>query len=202
MQAERSSRRQVLAHLGGAIAGLSVAVACAPFPLPGTGVTPTPVANSNATPAVAKKGGSLVVGQFAQVLNTNPYPSGSAQAIFRWAMFNPLVSLDSNAQPAAALAESWALSPDHLKLTFKLRHGVTFHSGRAFTAEDAKWNIEYAQNPKSQAISGAELQGVQASVLADDVLELNLPGPTPHIFSLLTDVPMIDSESDIALKAD
>ena len=198
MKAQRYSRRQMLVQLGGAVAGVHLATACAPFSLSATSSTSTPGSTS---PAVVMTGGALVIGQLAQILNTNPYPTGSAQALFRWSMFNPLVTLDSSAQPVPALAESWTWSSDFRTLTFKLRHDVTFHSGRVFSAEDAKWNIEYAQDPKSQAISGAELRGVQASAVANDVLELKLAGPTPHIFSLLQDVLMIDAESDVALKA-
>ena len=42
------------------------------------------------------------------------------------------------------LAESWAIAPDGMSVTFKLRQGATFHSGRAVTAKDVKWSLDRA----------------------------------------------------------
>ncbi|GAB5467780.1 MAG: ABC transporter substrate-binding protein [Rhodospirillales bacterium] len=42
------------------------------------------------------------------------------------------------------LAESWSLSDDGKTYTFKMRDGVTFHSGNPVTAEDAAWSLQRA----------------------------------------------------------
>jgi peptide/nickel transport system substrate-binding protein len=120
---------------------------------------------------------------------------------FRRAMFNSLVSLDSKALPVPELAESWILSGDRLTLTLKLRQSVTFHSARPFTAEDAKWNLEHVQDPKTGAQSGPALSGVRAQVADASTLELKLPDVLPQIFSLLGDVLIIDPQSDISTNA-
>jgi peptide/nickel transport system substrate-binding protein len=41
------------------------------------------------------------------------------------------------------LAESWSWNDDHTKLSFKLRHGVKWHDGKPFTAQDVKctWDL-------------------------------------------------------------
>ena len=58
----------------------------------------------------------------------------------------PLVAYDpqdvSRIVPAAA--ESWAVSPDGLTLTFTLRADLTFPDGRAATAADAAWSMQRA----------------------------------------------------------
>ncbi len=95
------------------------------------------------------------------------------------------------------LAESWSISEDRLKLTFKLRTDVKFHSGRAFTADDAKWCIDYALDPKTAVTAAAGLKGVQASARDSSTLELSLPTPLPELFGLLMYVFMIDSQSDV-----
>lgn len=38
------------------------------------------------------------------------YPSSSANDLFKWAMLNPLVSLDDRREPVGALTKSWSLS--------------------------------------------------------------------------------------------
>ncbi|MGQ9368737.1 ABC transporter substrate-binding protein [Azospirillum sp. ST 5-10] len=39
------------------------------------------------------------------------------------------------------IAESWSVSEDGRTFTFKIRDGVTFHSGNPVTAEDAAWSL-------------------------------------------------------------
>jgi peptide/nickel transport system substrate-binding protein len=116
-------------------------------------------------------------------------------------VFNSLVSLDSKAQPVPELVESWVPSDDRLTLTLKLRRDVTFHSARPFTAEDAKWNLEHVQDPKTGAQSGPALSGVRTQVVDASTLELRLPDVLPQIFSLLADVLIIDPQSEIATNA-
>jgi peptide/nickel transport system substrate-binding protein len=199
MSARAISRRELLLWLGSAVAGIGLATACAPIGSP-TAAVPT-AANPPVTGAQAKTGGTLIIGQLSPILNTVPYPSGPANGTFRWAIFSPLVSLDQNKQPIPAMAESWTFSDDQLTLTFKLRKGVTFHSGRPFTADEAKWSIEFVQDPQTAAQSGAELKAVHVRVVDAATLELRLPDVMPHIFSLLTDVMMIDPQSDVTLNA-
>ncbi len=63
-------------------------------------------------------------------------------------MYDPLVDLDSEANPIPGLAKSWDVSEDGLKYTFHLRDNVYWHDGEKFTAEDAKWSIEMLQTPE------------------------------------------------------
>lgn len=49
----------------------------------------------------------------------------------------------------AALAESWDVSQDGLKYTFKLRQGVKFHDGTDFNAEAVVFNFNRWHDPKS-----------------------------------------------------
>src|SRR5262245_55835455 len=47
-----------------------------------------------------------------------------------------------------SLAESWTLSPDQRVYEFKLRQGLKFHNGDAFTAEDVKFSFFRAKSSK------------------------------------------------------
>ncbi len=53
------------------------------------------------------------------------------------------------------LAESWTTSTDGLVWTIKLRDGVKWHDGEAFTAEDVKYSIEICLDPKGGGCSNA-----------------------------------------------
>ena len=49
------------------------------------------------------------------------------------------------------LAESWEISPDQLTYTFHLRHGVRWHDGQPFTADDVKFTYDKLMDPKVDA---------------------------------------------------
>jgi peptide/nickel transport system substrate-binding protein len=57
-------------------------------------------------------------------------------------VFDGLVYYDKDLTPRPALAESWEVSPDGLRIVFHLRKGVRWHDGKAFTAADVKWSLE------------------------------------------------------------
>ncbi|MCO5731336.1 ABC transporter substrate-binding protein [Rhizobium sp. SSA_523] len=48
---------------------------------------------------------------------------------------------DNIASPEPGLAESWTVSDDGKTFTFKIRSGVTFHSGNTLTAKDVEWSL-------------------------------------------------------------
>lgn len=67
--------------------------------------------------------------------NTN-FPNG----VVSNNVYEGLVSYDENMQPKPSLAESWDIAKDGLSITFHLRHGVKWHDGKPFTAEDVKYS--------------------------------------------------------------
>ncbi len=56
-------------------------------------------------------------------------------------VFNGLVDFDENFRIIPSLAVSWN-NPDRLTWRFSLRHGVKFHNGEMFTAQDVKYSFE------------------------------------------------------------
>ncbi|MGH2363647.1 MAG: ABC transporter substrate-binding protein, partial [Chloroflexota bacterium] len=64
-------------------------------------------------------------------------------------IYDQLLTLDEHLQPQPRLAESWNVSPDYKSVTFHLRKGVLWHSGREFTSDDVKYSLLRAQNPKT-----------------------------------------------------
>lgn len=61
-----------------------------------------------------------------------------------------LVQLDGAGRFRPLLAESWRVSPNRRTYTFKLRRGVRFHDGSAFTSGDVVYSFKTAKtNPAS-----------------------------------------------------
>jgi peptide/nickel transport system substrate-binding protein/microcin C transport system substrate-binding protein len=58
-------------------------------------------------------------------------------------MFESLLSVDVDTYEwKPQLAESWTVSDDKMKYTFKLREGVKWHDGKELTAEDVKFSFD------------------------------------------------------------
>jgi peptide/nickel transport system substrate-binding protein len=53
------------------------------------------------------------------------------------------------------LAESYTVSPDGLKLTFKLKKDARFHDGTPVTADDVKWSLD--RHVSSKSLAGSQL---------------------------------------------
>lgn len=64
-------------------------------------------------------------------------------------IFGGLVTIDLNLQVVGDLAESWTVSPDGKTYTFKLRDNILFHNNKRVTANDVKYSIERAADPKN-----------------------------------------------------
>ena len=62
-------------------------------------------------------------------------------------VFSGLTRLGLEGRVLPDLAESWVISEDGLAYTFKLRRDVIWHTGAAFTAEDALFTYELLADP-------------------------------------------------------
>jgi peptide/nickel transport system substrate-binding protein len=106
-----------------------------------------------AQPVAAQKSADTLRVAFADpissldiTLNFNP----EAQ-FFAAAVFDPLVTYDRASRTIKpVLAESWQRISDTV-VEFKLRHGVKFHDGSDFTADDVVATLEGLADPKSKA---------------------------------------------------
>ena len=64
-------------------------------------------------------------------------------------IYEPLIVRDPQGRFRPALAESWALTSDPLVWEFRLRKGVQFHDGTAFTVDDVIFSYDRARQPAS-----------------------------------------------------
>jgi oligopeptide transport system substrate-binding protein len=128
-------------------------------------------------------------------------------------LFSGLVKLTTDMQVIPDLAETWTVSPDGKVYTFHLRHGVTFHNGKPFTAGDVKYSWERACDPDTESdtaetylgdivgvaevISGDEEEISGVKVIDDHTLEVTLDQPKayfPYKLAYVTSW-VVDSET-------
>src|SRR5437879_11367399 len=80
-------------------------------------------------PVAAQPAGTLVVGLVAEPVNLDPaqVTDLNSNRVGRRIVETLVTFPDESTQVVPGLAESWAISKDGLKYTFKLRKGVSFH---------------------------------------------------------------------------
>lgn len=98
-------------------------------------------------------------------------------------LYEGLVTIDKNYDPAPQLAERWTVSPDGKTYTFQLRKGVKFHDGGSMTADDVVASVErfLEQSPRKADLS------MIASVRAVDAttVQIALKQPSAAFLALL-----------------
>ncbi|MDT0545742.1 ABC transporter substrate-binding protein [Streptomyces lonegramiae] len=100
-------------------------------------------------------------------------PAGSLSAYeYLGALYNRLVRIGPDGGLAPDLAESWEPDDKARTWTFRLRRGVTFHNGRAFTSADAAYTLRHILDEKTGS--------PQAGVLAPLVDPKKLRTPDAH----------------------
>ncbi len=88
-------------------------------------------------------GGTLVVAFEADPEILDPHKTTALLASRVLALLHDnLLSRDYDGSIQPGLADSWEISEDGLTYTFTLKTGVTFHSGKEFSAEDVKYTFD------------------------------------------------------------
>ena len=130
-------------------------------------------------------------------------------------VFETLIVIDNEGNLAPALCEKWEVSDEGRSFLLKLRGGVRFQDGHAFTAGDVKSSFERAIRHASREMPAAfaaihgvaefaekEVSDVAGIVAhADGRLEIRLQEPLPIYPALLTDnhtgIVRVDSDKPI-----
>ena len=117
-------------------------------------------------------------------------------------IFSGLMALDTDLQLVPDVAESFDISEDGLVYTFYLRPSAKFHDGKQVTAQDFKWSIERAANPRTASpvadtylgdivgvqdvIDGnaTEISGIK--VIDDYTLQFTIDAPKAYFLAKLT----------------
>jgi peptide/nickel transport system substrate-binding protein len=88
------------------------------------------------------RGGTLVILTTPEPTTlTNALTSAATPTEVGTKIYDGLLEYDMAMNPIPSLAESWTISPDGKSVTFKLRHGVTWHDGKPFTSADVQFSL-------------------------------------------------------------
>lgn len=136
--------------------------------------------------AAATRGGKMIYARYADSLFLDPVLNDANTDI--WVLTNLYDTLLAptkdglGVQPG--LATKWDTSADSKALTLTLRPGVKFADGSPLTADDVKWSLDRARDPKAGAWSGslASIDGIEAS---GDTVMIVLKHPDPTIIPAL-----------------
>jgi peptide/nickel transport system substrate-binding protein len=136
------TRRDLLQMLGAGGAAAALA-ACA---APGGSSPSSSAAGPVGTP---QRGGSVTVALTSNLTTLDPRIAGTNNALrlVTHTYTNTLIRLNEKLEYEPELAESWDRSADGLTYTLKLRKGVKFHDGSAFTSKDVKFTLESVMDP-------------------------------------------------------
>jgi peptide/nickel transport system substrate-binding protein len=137
--AGRVSRREFVRH--GSVLGLSL-------PFLASVVTAIGMEAPTRRAWAASPGGTVRMAQVVPAAAIDPVKiadGGGVTVLSQVAETLVLSGRDLTAQPV--LAESWSPNKDGTVWTFKLRHGVKFHSGKPMTADDVVATFDRLANP-------------------------------------------------------
>jgi peptide/nickel transport system substrate-binding protein len=123
----------------------------------------------------------------ADALTLDPHAQNEGPTIaFNNQIYESLIARDNSNKLIPGLAVSWRLAEPTV-WEFKLRQGVKFHGGEAFTADDVVFSFQRALAPTSDY--KGYLATVKEIVKVDDfTVQLKTDGPNPLVADNLTSV--------------
>jgi oligopeptide transport system substrate-binding protein len=125
------------------------------------------------------------IGEVPAPVNPNLAPLGPPSALLLEATAQGLVRFEAGAEIEPALAQSWIVSDDGLRYTFRIRRAL-WTDGRRVTAEQVAGRLRAAVSRASRNPLKPVLGAIDNVVaMTDQVLEISLRGPRPNLLQLL-----------------
>lgn len=125
------------------------------------------------------------IGEAPKLANPNLVPLDAPSAFLVSAVAQGLVRFDAGAQIEPALAQSWIVSDDGLRYTFRLAR-TRWTSGGPVTAEQVVARLRAASSAASRNPLKAQLGVIdEIETMTGDVLEISLKAPRPNFLQLL-----------------
>lgn len=125
------------------------------------------------------------IGKAPRLANPNLVPLDPPAESLILTTAQGLVQFDAAGQIEPALAQSWIVSDDGLRYTFRLRR-AQWSNGEPVTAEQVAERLRAAASRASRNPLKPLLGSIEEVVaMTDDVLEISLAGPRPNFLQLL-----------------
>ncbi|WP_138933627.1 ABC transporter substrate-binding protein [Roseovarius arcticus] len=140
--------------------------------------------------ATPKKGGNIRVGkghgQTTDTLNPGVWDNGYVIAL-TFAKDGHLTEVLADGSVGPELAESWEASPDAKVWRFKIRSGVTFHSGKDVTPDDVVASINFHRGEESASAATPIVAPIQDITVEGDTVVFTLDGGNADFPFILSD---------------
>lgn len=141
--------------------------------------------------AMPKRGGHLRVGkghgQTTDTLNPGTWENGFTIGM-AFAIHGRLTEVLPDGSLAPELAESWEATADAKTWRFKIRQGVTFHSGKALTADDVIASLAFHRGEDSTSAAGPLVAPIEnMSKEGEDTVVFELSGGNADFPFILSD---------------
>lgn len=166
-------------------------------------VTATPAPEEAMAEDTPKHGGSVTYGQIGDILNFDPFQLSSVSYPMFQNLYDSLIRYDNQLNIEPRLAESWVLNDEGTQITLNLRHGVKWHNGRDFVADDVVKNFERGLNDEKGHNIHGMVHGVVDKVTAPDdyTVVIDFVAPTPNVFDILNGIFIHAPESMDSLES-
>jgi peptide/nickel transport system substrate-binding protein len=127
----------------------------------------------------------VAIGGPPQLRNPNLQSLDPPSAYLVEAVAEGLVRFDADGEIEPALAQSWIVSDDGLRYTFRIRR-TSWSDGTPVTAEQVAMRLRAAASRASRSPLKPMLGAIQNVVaMTDRVVEISLRGPRPNLLQLL-----------------
>ena len=141
--------------------------------------------------ATPKRGGHIRVGKghgnTSDTLNPGQWTNGYTIAM-TFAKDGHLTEVLADGSVGPELAESWEASEDAATWRFKLRQGVTFHSGKPVTVDDVAASIQFHRGADSTSAAGPLVASIEEiTTEGDDTVIFKLSGGNADLPFVLSD---------------
>jgi peptide/nickel transport system substrate-binding protein len=132
--------------------------------------------------AAPTRGGKMIFGRYADSVFLDPVLNDANQDIWILTnLYDGLLAPTNDGQGVQpALATKWEVKDNNLTVVLTLRSGVKFADGSPLTAEDVKWSLDRARDPKAGAwnFTVESIDKIEIPDPSTIVLRLKHPDPT------------------------
>ena len=140
--------------------------------------------------AAIKRGGTLTIGADADPIGLDPTTVTAYSSYdFTALLYTGLLRWNAEMKIETDLATGY-LVPDDTTYIFRLRQGVKFHNGQAFTADDVKYTFDRIADPATASPGATMFSGIKAvTVVEPFTVKFELKAPSATFLSYLATNP-------------